>query len=67
MKTSVDIPDEMLAQLLKTTRAHTKRQAILTAIEQYNQRQRMAEIDEILGTFEDFMTQDELECMRAEA
>ena len=34
------------------------------AIKDFNRRQRLAELAKILGTFEDFMSQDDLKKMR---
>lgn len=64
MKTTVDIPDEMLQELLAHTQSGTKREAILTAIGEYNQRRRMAKLTSLLGTFREFMDAAELERMR---
>ncbi len=65
MKTTIDIPDRMLRELLDRTGAETKRDAVLLAIEEYNRRRRMADLVKTLGTFEDFMSQSELDTMRA--
>lgn len=64
MKTTIDIPDKVLSELLDITQAGTKREAILTAIEDYNRKNRMAEMAKILGTFENFMDGDTLESSR---
>ena len=66
MKTSVDIPKSMLNELLKNTRAESKRKAIMIAIDEYNRRKRMSEIVEFLGTFKEFMNGSELDAMRSE-
>ena len=66
MKTTVDIPEETLKEAMEYSRARTKREAILRAIEDFNKRKRLAKISNILGTFEDFMTQDDLKAMREE-
>ena len=42
MKTTVDIPDDELREAMRHTRATTKREAIVTAIAQFNRRRRMA-------------------------
>ena len=60
MKTTVDIPDHMLVELIKRTAARTKREAILTAIGEYNRRQRIAALADAVGTFDQFMTADDL-------
>jgi len=68
MKTTIDIPDKMLAETLKHTGAKTKRAAILTAVEKYNRLRRLAALDaRIRGTFKDFMTQDDLKVVREDA
>jgi len=64
MKTTIDIPDEAMKQLLEHTGARTKREAVVQAIESFNKRCRMARLTEILGTFDQFMTQEDLRRMR---
>ena len=64
MKTTVDVPEKELQQLLIYTRARTKREAIVQAIREFNRRKRLAELAGILGTFEDFVDADELRRMR---
>ncbi|MGH8143820.1 MAG: type II toxin-antitoxin system VapB family antitoxin [Steroidobacteraceae bacterium] len=44
MKTTVDIPEKALADAMRFAGAKTKREAIVTAIEDYNRRKRMAEL-----------------------
>jgi hypothetical protein len=66
MKTTVDIPDNDLADLLRNTAARTKREAIIKAIREFNRKQKLVEIARTLGTFSDFMTTDELEHRRQE-
>lgn len=67
MKTTIDIPDEVLQEALKHTGAKTKREAILTAVSDYNRRRRMAALVRHLGTCEDLMTPAELERLRSTA
>ena len=64
MKTTIDIPDAELRDLLTRTKARTKREAVVTAIRDYNRHSRMQDLCSILGTFDQFMTQDELRAMR---
>jgi len=64
MKTTVDIPKEMLEDLIRNTSAKTKKDAILTAIGEYNYRKQSADLTRILGTFSEVMDRDELERMR---
>lgn len=64
MKTTVNIPDKELADAMKFTRAKTKREAIVTAIVEFNRRRRMAELLKHSGTSDSFMTVDELRNLR---
>ena len=64
MKTTVDIPENELEEAMKFTQAKTKRDAIVRAIVDFNQRQRLAKLSKKLGTFRDFMTLQELKAMR---
>lgn len=68
MKTTIDIPEEVLAETIKHTRAKTKREAILTAVQKYNKLHRLAKLNaRIRGSFKDFMTQEDLKIMREDA
>ncbi len=60
MKTTVDIPDKVLKEAMKHSKAATKREAVVVALEEYNQRHRQAALVKYLGTFEDFITPEEL-------
>ncbi len=64
MKTTVDIPDKDLLDLMRVTAARTKREAILQAIREFNRKRKLSEVAKMLGTFTDFMSQDELRRMR---
>lgn len=64
MKTTIDIPEKELQEVIKYTGAKTKKDAVVYAIRDFNKRHRLAEIAKILGTFDDFMTQDDLKKMR---
>jgi len=67
MKTTVDIPDRELEDAMRFTRARTKREAIVTAITEFNRRRRIAELTKRAGTCPDLMTVDELQHMRRRA
>jgi hypothetical protein len=67
MKTTVDIPDGELEDAMRFTRARTKREAIVTAITEFNRRRRMAELTKRAGTCPDLMTLEELQQMRRRA
>ncbi len=63
MKFTVEIPDDELRDLLRFTRARTKRAAIVTAIEDFNQRRRMAALTKHSGSFRSLLTNDEIEAL----
>lgn len=64
MKTTVDIPDNELRDVIRFTRARTKREAIVAAISDFNQRRRLAELVKHAGTCEDLITVEELQSQR---
>lgn len=64
MKTTVDIPDDELREVMRHTRATTKREAIVTAIAEFNRRRRMAALVEHAGKAESLLTPDELQTQR---
>jgi hypothetical protein len=64
MKTTLDIPDKALRDVIKFSREKTKRAAVLTAINEYNRRRHVAKFLKKLGTMDGFMTLEELYKMR---
>jgi Arc/MetJ family transcription regulator len=64
MKTTVDIPEDELADAMRFTQAKTKRDAIVAAIRDYNRRRRMAELVKHAGTCDHLITVDELQRQR---
>ena len=64
MKTTVDIPEKELKELMKYTKAKTKKEAILEAVRDFNRRQKLKKLADMLGTFEDIITLEELAQMR---
>lgn len=64
MKTTINIPKKELEDAIKYTGAKTKRDAVVKALKDFNRRQRLNKLLKILGTFEDFMTQEDLKKMR---
>jgi hypothetical protein len=60
MKTTVDIPDKLLREAMQYSKAATKREAVLAALEDFNQRHRQADLIKHLGTLKDFITPAEL-------
>ena len=64
MKTTVDIPDGELEDVIRFTGARTKREAIVTAIADFNRRRRMAELVRFASTCSDLITPEELQAAR---
>jgi len=64
MKTTVDIPENELQDVMRHTRAKTKREAINHAIAEFNRRERMENFLKLAGKMDGIMTQEELRKMR---
>ena len=64
MKTTIDIPANELADPVRFTGTKTKRQAVVTALADFNRRRRMAELVRYAGKCPDLMTLDELRTQR---
>ena len=64
MKTSIDIPETMLKEAMEITGAKTKREAILTAVVDFNRRARMAALVRHLGTCDNLISPAELNELR---
>jgi len=68
VKTTIDIPESVLSEAIRHTQARTKREAILTAVERFNQLKRLEALNaRIRGRFKDFMTQADLRTLREDA
>jgi Arc/MetJ family transcription regulator len=65
MKTTIDIPEKSLLEVMKFSGAKTKRAAIMTAVTDYNRRQSMARLTRHLGTCSGLITVGELAKQRA--
>ncbi len=63
MKTTIDIPEKELRDVMRFTKAKTKREAVVKALEEFNRRQRMAALVQYFGTFESLMTNEEIEAL----
>ena len=66
MRTTIDIPQDLLAAALRYSHAKTKREAVVAALRAYVERRARDEFIAMRGT--DFldMTQDDLQRMRAD-
>jgi hypothetical protein len=60
MKVTVDIPDRDLEDAMRFTNAKTKREAIVTVIQEFNRRKRMAELTKHAGTCTELVGIEEL-------
>jgi len=67
MKITVDLPEEELKEAMRHAGAKTKREAVVMAIREFNRRRRMQRVISRFGTFDEFMSQEELRRMREEA
>ena len=63
MKTTVNIPDKVLRDAMRHTKAKTKREAIVTALEEMNRRHRQAGLIKYFGKFDSLMTNEEIEAL----
>ncbi len=55
-----------MAEAMKFTGAKTKREAVVTAVERFNRLKRLEQLNaRVRGQFRDFMTQADLQAMRA--
>ena len=64
MKTTIDIPEDELKDVIRFTGATTKREAVVTAIADFNRRRRMADLIRFAGSCDELMTVEELRAQR---
>jgi Arc/MetJ family transcription regulator len=67
MKTTIDIPEELLSAVQKASNTHTKKEAVTVALQEYIRLRRSEELTALLGTFEEFMDRQELETLRGDS
>jgi Arc/MetJ family transcription regulator len=65
MKTTIDLPEEELAEAMKHANTTIKTEAVARAVSEFNRRARLAKLAEKLGTFRDLITPEELQKMRS--
>jgi len=65
MKTTVDIPEKELEDVMRYTKAATKTEAVARAVADFNRRQRLGKLAAELGTLREMMTRQDLDKMRA--
>ena len=64
MKTTVDIPDQELKDVMRFTQATTKREAIVTAIADFNRRRPLSALIEKAGKAHSLKRREELQALR---
>lgn len=64
MKTTIDIPEQALADAIRFTGARTKCEAVVIALEDFNHRQRMAGLTKLRGSAPGMITIEELRKLR---
>jgi Arc/MetJ family transcription regulator len=66
MNTTLEIPEDMLQKAMRAAGTQSPQEAVVKALEEFNQRHGQAELIKYLGTFDDLMTPEELEHMRGQ-
>ncbi len=64
MKTTVDIPEVLLKEVLSYSKQRSKKDAIITAMTEYIQKKKMEEFASRLGTLDHLITSTELQKLR---
>jgi len=64
MKTTLDIPNELMERSMRAIGAKTKRETVLRALEEMSRRAKLADLAERLGRSDTFMTPGELARLR---
>jgi Arc/MetJ family transcription regulator len=66
MRTTIDIPQDLLAHVIQFSHAKTKREAVVTALREYVDRQAREAFIAMRGTGFLDLTQEDLQRMRAD-
>jgi len=64
MRTTLDLPEELVEDARRLAGMRTKREAVVRALEEFVQAKRRAELIGMLGKTKMAVTQDDLEAMR---
>ena len=64
MKATLEIPDEMIERMKALTHSRTDQEAVLAAITEFDGQHSLEYAVSRLGTFEDFMTGEDLKTQR---
>jgi len=67
MRTTFDIDEALIREVIKVSQAKTKKGAIVIALKEYLRAKRRQELREMIGAYDEFgLTLEELEKMRRE-
>ena len=64
MKTTLDIPNELFIDAMKSIDVHTKKEVVMYSLNEVIRRKKMADLAQKLGTFNDFISHHELMKLR---
>jgi hypothetical protein len=64
VKTTIDIPDEMLKSAMMYSGASTRREAIIAALTEFNRRRQLERVRAMLGTFKNIISVEALQELR---
>jgi len=65
MKTTLDIDDAMLKEVMEVSKSRTKKGAIVTALNEYLRLMKRQELKDLIGNYKDFdLTLNDLRKMR---
>ncbi|MEK6815049.1 MAG: type II toxin-antitoxin system VapB family antitoxin [Nitrospirota bacterium] len=65
MRTTLDINEDLIADVMKATHARTKKGAIVLALQEYLKAKRRQALKEMIGAYDDFgLSLEDLEKMR---
>jgi hypothetical protein len=66
LKLTIDIPEDELHEAMRHTGAHSEPEAVMTALLDFNRRQRLQRLVQQFGTFDELFTHEELRGERKE-
>jgi Arc/MetJ family transcription regulator len=64
MKTTIDIPERLLEEAMRNSKSSSKREAVLTALEEYNRKHQIERARAMLGTFKNMMSAEQIRELR---
>jgi hypothetical protein len=66
LKITIDVPETELQEAMRHTGARTEREAVVTALLDFNRRQRLQRLAQQFGTFDEIFTRKEMSSNREE-